>query len=42
MTFIVSQGFAEFQILKKWKWNYRLNWVEYFNKLLLHIDIDKI
>ena len=34
MTFIVSRGFAERQILKKWKWSYLLNWVEYFDKLL--------
>ena len=35
MTFIIKWGFAEHQILKKWKWPYLLNWVEYF-------DIDKI
>ena len=34
MTFIISRGFAELQILKKWKWPYLLNWVEYFDKLL--------
>ena len=34
MTFIISRGFAERQILKKWKWPYLLNWVEYFDKLL--------
>ena len=34
MTFIIGRGFAESQILKKWKWPYLLNWVEYFDKLL--------
>ena len=34
MTFIIGRGFAEHQILKKWKWPYLLNWVEYFDKLL--------
>ena len=34
MTFIVGRGFAERQILKKWKWPYLLNWVECFDKLL--------
>ena len=34
MTFIVGRGFAKRQILKKWKWPYPLNWVEYFDKLL--------
>ena len=34
MTFIVSRGFAERQILKKWKWLYLLKCVEYFDKLL--------
>ena len=34
MTFIVGRGFAECQILKKWKWTYLLNWVEYFDKRL--------
>ena len=28
MTFIIGWGFAEHQILKKWKWPYLLNWVE--------------
>ena len=32
--FIIGRGFAERQILKKWKWPYLLNWVEYFDKLL--------
>ena len=34
MTFIIGRGFAECQILKKWKWPYLLNWVEYFDKFL--------
>ena len=34
MTFIIGRGFTERQILKKWKWLYLLNWVEYFDKLL--------
>ena len=34
MTFIIGQGFAECQILKRWKWPYLLNWMEYFDKLL--------
>ena len=34
MTFIIGRGFAERQILKKWKWPYLLNCVEYFDKLL--------
>ena len=34
MTFINGRGFAECQILKKWKWLYLLNWMEYFDKLL--------
>ena len=34
MTFIIRRGFAERQILKKWKWSYLLNWVEYFDKRL--------
>ena len=40
MTFII--GFAELQILKKWKWSYHLNWVEYYDEFCIHIDIDKI
>ena len=28
MTFIIGWGFAECQILRKWKWPYLLNWVE--------------
>ena len=34
MTFIIGRGFAERQILKKWKWPYLLNWVVYFDRLL--------
>ena len=34
MTFIIGRGFAELQILKKWKWPYLLNWVEYCNEIL--------
>ena len=34
MTFIIGRGFADRQILKKWKWPYLLNWVEYFDKVL--------
>ena len=34
MTFIIDRGFAERQMLKKWKWLYLLSWVEYFYKLL--------
>ena len=34
MTFIIGRVFAVRQILKKWKWLYLLNWVEYFDKLL--------
>ena len=34
MTFIIGRGFAERQILKKWKWSYLLNWVEYIDRLL--------
>ena len=30
----IYRGFTERQILKKWKWHYLLNWVEYFDKLL--------
>ena len=33
-NFIIGWGFVECQILKKWKWPYLLNWVEYFDKLL--------
>ena len=34
MMFIIGRGCAECQILKKWKWPYLLNWVEYFDKRL--------
>ena len=34
MTFIIGRGFAERQILKKWKWPYPLNWVEFIDRLL--------
>ena len=34
MTFIIGRDFAELQILKKWKWPYLLNSVEYFDKLM--------
>ena len=34
MTFIIGRGSAGCQILKKWKWPYLVNWVEYFDKLL--------
>ena len=33
-TFIIGRSSAERQFLKKWKWPYLLNWVEYFDKLL--------
>ena len=41
MTFIIGRGFAECQILKKWKWPYLLNWVEYFDKLWYWQDLDQ-
>ena len=34
MTFFIGRGFAELQILKKWKWPYLLNWVEYYDEIL--------
>ena len=34
MTFFIGRGFAELQILKKWKWPYLLNWVEYCDDIL--------
>ena len=34
LTFIIGRGFAERQILKKWKRPYLLNWAEYFDRLL--------
>ena len=42
MTFIIGRGFVERQILKKWKWPYLLNWVEYFDSFCVNIDIIKI
>ena len=42
MTFIIDRGYAERQILKKWKCPYLLNWVEYIDKPLVNIDIIKI
>ena len=40
MTFFIGRGFAELQILKKWKWPYLLKWVEYCDEIFIHIDID--
>ena len=34
MTFVIGWGFTECQILKKWKWPYLLNCVDYFDKRL--------
>ena len=34
MTFFSGRGFAELQILKKWKWPYLLSWVEYCDEIL--------
>ena len=42
MTFIIGRGYAERQILKKWKWPYLLNWVEYLIDFCVNIDIIKI
>ena len=42
MAFIIGRGFAERQILKKWKWPYLLNWVDILIKFCVNIDIDKI
>ena len=33
MSFFIDLGFAELQILKKWKWPYLLNWVEYCDEM---------
>ena len=33
MTFFIGWGFAELQILKKWKWPYPLTWVEYYDEI---------
>ena len=37
MSFFDGGGFAELQILKKWKWPYVLNLVEYCDEIL-HTD----
>ena len=42
MTFIIGWRFAERQILKKWKWAYLLNRVEYFDNFCINIHINKI
>ena len=43
MTSFVGRGFAELQILKKWKWPYLLYWVEYCDEILhTHWYIDNI
>ena len=43
MSFFIGPGFAELQILKKWKWPYLLNWVEYCDEILhTHWHIDKM
>ena len=34
MSFFIGRGFAELKILKKWKWPYLLNWVEYCDEVL--------
>ena len=34
MTFFFGRGFAELQILKKWKWPYLLNWIDYYDEIL--------
>ena len=34
MTFFIGRGFAELQILKKWKWLYLLNSVRYCDEIL--------
>ena len=34
MTFFIGRGFAELQILKKWKRPYLLNWVNYCDEIL--------
>ena len=41
MTFFFGRGFAELQILKKWKW-LSLSWTEwnFMLKFCIHIDID--
>ena len=43
ISFFLVLGFAELQILKKWKWPYLLNWVEYCDEILhTHWYIDKM
>ena len=42
MTFFTGRGFAELQILKKWKWPYLLNWWNIVMKFCIHIDIDTV
>ena len=39
---MISRGFAELQILKKWKWPYLLNRVEYYDESCMQIDINKM
>ena len=34
MTFFFGRGFAELQILKRWKWPYLWKWVEYCDEIL--------
>ena len=29
MAYFIGRDFAELQTLKKWKWPYLLNWIEY-------------
>ena len=41
MTFIVGRGFAERQILKKWKWHYLLTDWNILMNVCVNIDIDK-
>ena len=43
MSFLIGWGFAELQILKKWKWPYLLILVEYCDEILqTHWYVDKI
>ena len=42
MTFIIGRGFAESQILKKWKWPYLLTEWNMLINFCVNIDIDKI
>ena len=39
MTFNIGRGYAELQILKKWKWP---NCVDYCDEICIHIDIDRM